>query len=183
MFVTEMRCAASAPSTLLAPRWSALAVVKDADGERVTPVVDGTTIIVTRSGGISALDADTGTELWSTHDVFDPVGAGPIVYANRQSAPPVSGNIGLTALDVRDGHELWSRPEAGGTLAADDTGVVVGNSKGIARYASDGTQRWNSGQGGGYRRLVVNEQYVVGLSVRSGAILHGEIESIERRTS
>jgi hypothetical protein len=29
----------------------------------------------------------------------------------------------------------------------------------------------------------VNEQYVVGLSVRSGAILHGEIESIERRTS
>jgi len=174
--------AAAAPApTTVAPLWATDALVS-IDATRESPAVIGRTIIITTPSGIAALDSGSGRRLWSAKNAVDPIAAGTIVYANRPSTPPAFDRLALAAFDAHDGHQVWNRPGAGGSLGADETGVVVANQRGVTRFGPDGAKRWTSATPGGYRRVIVNDRYVVALSIRSGALMHGEIESFERRT-
>ncbi len=169
----------AAPAAVLAARWTVPALSFAAGTHGVLGFRK--TIIITTVMGIAALDADTGKAIWSKANVSDPVVAGNTVYVNMSSS--TTGDAALAALDVGTGRQVWLRSRAGGTLAADDDGVVVGNRRGITRLRATGTPRWMLAQGiQASQHILVNKRYVVALSVQNGAILNGRIESIDRRT-
>jgi hypothetical protein len=176
-------CAARAAvkAEAVKPMWTA-DVLAQVDTFRQIPSVDGSAIIAATNDGLTAFDAGTGKRIWHFSDALEAVAGGGVVYANRITGEPGGQAVALLALDARTGHVLWSRPAGGGTLATDADGVVVANQRGVASYAAAGTVRWFLPTTGGYHRLLVNGEHVIALSERSGAILHGEIESIDRRT-
>jgi outer membrane protein assembly factor BamB len=118
---------------------------------QVSPILQGRRLFVADFlGALSALDAETGTEIWS-------VEATGTIQHNQQAAL-LDGRIfqmrtlgGLTAYDARTGAQLWSKPDdssGGGPAAARGTvffrgGTDTSDDKWVvARDAATGDLIW-----------------------------------------
>ncbi|MGY0060466.1 serine/threonine-protein kinase [Streptomyces sp. LZ34] len=104
-------------------------------------LVDGRLFFVQESGRVTAMDADSGKQLWSRQTTVERLGM-PIVSAAEDAVYLCSGSGRLLALNLRTGEELWqSAPHSdvsgsGGDLASSQV-LRVGGS--IVAWASDGT--------------------------------------------
>jgi outer membrane protein assembly factor BamB len=92
-------------------------------------------------GTISALDAITGAQLWSTDlaaEVVSATGEGQINLIDADATPTIAGTTiatasvsgGLWGLDVESGNVLWTRPDLAGI-----TGLAAANDQFYAAFA------------------------------------------------
>lgn len=172
---------AGATSAATAVRWS-VDVPNRSRAVGLPPVAYGDgELVVTRPGGITAYAANNGFRLWYRPGDSGGVIAHGIVFTNGTADR--SGDPGaLVALDARNGRELWRRRAAGGAIAADDTSVVVGSGDRILSFTRDGSLQWTLPRPGHFYRVLLEGAYVVALSAPAGAIAHGEIDTVARRT-
>jgi eukaryotic-like serine/threonine-protein kinase len=86
-----------------------------------------------------ALDAKTGTQLWSFFSKLNGTSASPavadgVVYINSDQ---------LYALDAKTGTQLWSFPKTGSSPAVANGVVYMGSDQLYALDAKTGTQLWS----------------------------------------
>ena len=106
------------------------------------PIVVSGRVVVQTAAAVSALDAATGTTLWSV-----PLTGGPADLASDGGRVFLASPAGVVALDLGDGRLLWRAPGTGasGPVAADGR-VYVGTASGdvVARDASSGLVLWTA---------------------------------------
>ncbi|MDX3228199.1 serine/threonine-protein kinase [Streptomyces sp. ME19-01-6] len=104
-------------------------------------LVDGRLFFVQESGRVTAVNADSGKQLWSRQTTVERLGM-PIVSAAEDTVYLCSGSGRLLALNLRTGEELWqSAPhsDVSGSGGAPASSQVLRVGGSIVAWASDGT--------------------------------------------
>jgi eukaryotic-like serine/threonine-protein kinase len=104
-------------------------------------LVDGRLFFVQESGRVTAVDADSGKQLWSRQTTVERLGV-PTVSAAEDTVYLCSGSGRLLALNLRTGEELWqSAPRSGysGSGGGPESSQVLRVGGSIVALASDGT--------------------------------------------
>ena len=125
-------------------------------GSRGSPTLQGRTLYFCDGFNptrLYALDAETGTEIWSRESDGSNVGQAPVVHDGRVFQMLLSSSLsGLTAYDAQTAQVIWKRPDAGsggGVAAAHGRlfyrGVIEGGSDSvIALDAATGEFIWET---------------------------------------
>lgn len=114
---------------------------------------DGTVVAGFESGDIAAIQAETGTLVWSDNLGTLKGTASLLEFSTVRGAPVLENGIvyaiglgGLmAALDLRSGRRVWERDIAGGNtpwLAGDTLFIVDADQKAAAVSKDDGTVKW-----------------------------------------
>jgi outer membrane protein assembly factor BamB len=132
-------------------RWSVpIPLGQDQDSSNIGPLVDGDVVVSTEGGGLRALRAADGGELWRRPlggFVYDASIADGVLVAR---VAPLDGGY-LVGVEAASGAELWRYAQPGQAnmswqeLATDDGGVVVTDDRGglVVLDRRHGSVRWS----------------------------------------
>ncbi len=134
------------------------------------PLVTTGRVIVQTADAVLALDAATGTQLWSA-----PLTGGPAELAADGARVILALPTGVAALSLADGHVLWSSPGVAATgpvLAGSRLYVGTASGQVVARDPGTGLVQWQASTGiAGARPAVDGTRVYVAGTCRAAALM------------